>query len=91
MSEPFHDDLRIVLDLLKTDRVSLAKRLGLAVGALRAWEARGAPLYGRLALAALAAGLDPDAVFGKQTARQASCNDCSDGVNTVTSANRADD
>lgn len=63
MPAPFRNDVKIVLDRLDTDRTALANRLGLAVGALRAWEARGAPAYGRLALAALATGLDPDEVF----------------------------
>ncbi|MGY6707571.1 MAG: hypothetical protein ACXIVF_04525 [Rhizobiaceae bacterium] len=63
MPDPFRNDVKIVLDRLDTDRTALANRLGLAIGALRAWEARGAPAYGRLALAALATGLDPDKVF----------------------------
>jgi len=60
MHHSFRHDVNRALAVLKTDRKGLARRLELSVGTLRSWEARGAPAYGRLLMAAIVAGIDPD-------------------------------
>ena len=59
MHHSFRHDVNRALAVLKTDRKGLARRLELSVGTLRSWEARGAPAYGRLLMAAIVAGIDP--------------------------------
>lgn len=56
-------DIDLAARALSTDRKGLARHLGLAAGALRSWELRGAPFYARLALAAVVAGLNPDEIM----------------------------
>lgn len=51
--------IRLARERLRADDVALARRLGVSVGCLRAWSRRGAPPYGKLALAALIAEIDP--------------------------------
>ena len=41
----------------------LSRKLDVSMGCLRAWRRNGTPRYGRLGLAALAAGVDPDHLF----------------------------
>ncbi len=64
-------DINLAVQALGTDRNGLARHLGLAAGALRAWETRGAPLYARLALAAVVVGLDPEKAMNAAEARNA--------------------
>jgi DNA-binding transcriptional regulator YiaG len=58
--DPF---IRLARERLQADDVALARRLGVSLGCLRNWGRRGAPAYGKLALAALIAGIDPDQIF----------------------------
>ncbi|MFJ1311290.1 hypothetical protein [Agrobacterium sp. P15N1-A] len=59
----FGDEIKRAAQALETDKQGLARHLGLPVGTLRSWEARGAPAYARLALAALVVNLNPDDVL----------------------------
>jgi hypothetical protein len=42
--------------------LSLARNLGVTVGCLRSWDRKGAPRYVQLALCALIAGIEPEAI-----------------------------
>jgi|HubBroStandDraft_3_1064219.scaffolds.fasta_scaffold168493_2 DNA-binding transcriptional regulator YiaG len=55
---------RTRLDLTDLD---LARKLGVTVGCLRSWDRKGAPRYVQLALCALIAGVEPEAVEGSPT------------------------
>jgi DNA-binding transcriptional regulator YiaG len=55
---------RTRLDLTDLD---LARKLGVSVGCLRSWDRKGAPRYVQLALCALIAGIEPEAVEGSPT------------------------
>lgn len=59
MQYSFRNEVNRALAVLKTDRKGLARRLELSVGTLRSGEAREAPAYGRLLMAAIVAGIDP--------------------------------
>lgn len=59
----FEHEVKRAAQALETDKQGLARHLGLSVGTLRSWEARGAPVYARLALAALVINLNPDDVL----------------------------
>lgn len=63
----FEHEVKRAAQALETDKQGLARHLGLPVGTLRSWEARGAPVYARLALAALVVKLNPDDVLDTQT------------------------
>jgi DNA-binding transcriptional regulator YiaG len=51
--------IRLARERLRADEIVLARRLGVSVGCLRNWSRLGAPPYGKLALAALIAEIDP--------------------------------
>jgi len=55
--------VRLARERPQADDIALAQRLGVSVGCLRNWRRRGAPPYGRLALAALIARIDPDQIL----------------------------
>lgn len=63
MKHSFRQEVDRALAALETDRKGLTRRLGLSIGTLRAWETRGAPAYGRLLMAAIVAGIEPEAPF----------------------------
>lgn len=56
-------ELRAACEAIGVDENELARRLGVTAGCLRAWKRNGIPAYGRWALSALVAGLDPSEVL----------------------------
>jgi hypothetical protein len=59
MPDPFVPLARTRLDATNLD---LARNLGVTPGCLRSWDRKGAPRYVQLALCALIAGIEPEAV-----------------------------
>jgi DNA-binding transcriptional regulator YiaG len=54
--------IKLARERLQDNETMLARRLDVSVGCLRNWSRRGAPRYGRLALAALISNIDPNAL-----------------------------
>jgi hypothetical protein len=56
------DLLRLARSRLQMSNLELARKLEISAGCVRSWDRHGAPRYARLAVAALIAGVDPDAI-----------------------------
>jgi hypothetical protein len=56
------DLLRLARNRLQMSNLELARQLEVSAGCVRSWDRDGAPRYARLAIAALMAGVDPDAI-----------------------------
>ena len=54
--------VRLARTRLDVTNLDLARNLGVTVGCLRSWDRKGAPRYVQLALCALIAGIEPEAV-----------------------------
>ena len=82
------DLIRLARSRLQMSNLELARALEVSAGCVRSWDHHGAPRYARLAIAALIAGVDPNAIDPSfwQPIRQASpwpSNESNSGFNAA--------